>query len=268
MININDNIVDINFLLRAGVVVVGIIEKFGRLGTSFLITLLSVVFTQVIRFSIFLWTDGDFVKFHKGSSFVSSLVSPLILAPVFSWYFVGAFFKIRDLEKQMRELATYDSMTNLYNRSSCLLSLESAIRQIKRAQTDLIVLYIDIDHFKQINDTHGHDTGDMVIKHFANYLKTSLRDSDIIGRIGGEEFLVGLPNLSLDNGQLVAEKLRSGIESDTITLNDKTTIQFTVSIGISVYHHVEEINTLEILKRADIALYKAKNNGRNRVCVH
>lgn len=247
---------------------IGIIEKLGRTGTSFLITLLSVVFTQVIRFSIFLWTGSEVAEFCKGSSFVSSLISPLVLAPIFSWYFIGAFFKIRDLEKQMRELADYDSMTNLYNRGACLLALESAIRQIKRAQTDLVVLYIDIDHFKNVNDSYGHDVGDMVIKRFAHYLKASLRDSDIIGRIGGEEFLVGLPNLGLNNGQLVAEKLRSGIENESITLDDKTTIQFTISIGMSIYHYTEEVNTMEILKKADIALYNAKNNGRNRVCIH
>jgi diguanylate cyclase (GGDEF)-like protein len=167
----------------------------------------------------------------------------------------------------MRELATYDSMTNLYNRGACLLALENTMHQMKRMQTDLVILYIDIDHFKNINDTHGHDIGDMVIKHFANYLKTTLRDSDIIGRIGGEEFLVGLSGLGVENGRIVAEKLRKGIENNIIVLDDKK-IQITISIGMSLYHYGEDINSMKILKQADIALYLAKNNGRNRVCVH
>jgi diguanylate cyclase (GGDEF)-like protein len=248
--------------------VIGIIEKLGRAGTSILITLLSVVFTQLIRFFVFQLTDGNADDIFRGTSFISSLISPLVLAPVFSWYFVGAFFKIRDLERQMRELATYDSMTNLYNRGACLLALESVIRQAKRAQTDLVVLFMDLDHFKTINDTYGHDVGDMVIKRFANYLKSSLRDSDVIGRIGGEEFLVGLPNLGLDGGQFVAEKLRNGIASEPIVVDATTTLQITVSIGLTIHRHTEEINLRNILKKADIALYNAKNSGRNKVCIH
>ena len=113
-----------------------------------------------------------------------------------------------------------------------------------------------------------HDVGDMVIKRFANYLKKSLRESDIIGRIGGEEFLVGLPGLGLDSGKSVAEKLRSGITNDSALIDDSTTLHLTISIGMSIYRHTEEINLREILKKADIALYNAKNSGRNRVCIH
>ncbi len=241
-----------------------LIEKIGRLGTTILITLASVIFTQVIRSLILLRANSDISDPGK----ISSFVSPLILAPIFSWFFVGQLLKVNELEKQMRELAAYDSMTNLYNRGACLLALENTSRQIKRAQTDLVVLYIDLDHFKNINDTYGHDVGDMVIKCFANYLKKSLRESDIIGRIGGEEFLVGLPGLGLESGKIVAEKLRNGIANNPIAMDDNTTIYTTISIGMSIYRHTEEINLREILKKADIALYNAKNSGRNMVCVH
>jgi len=231
-----------------------IIEKIGRLGTTIFITLTSVIFTQIIRSSILLLTNND----TTDSGRISSFISPLILAPVFSWFFIGQLFKVNELEKQMRELAAYDSMTNLYNRGSCLLALENTMRQAKRSQTDLVILYIDIDHFKNINDAHGHDVGDIVIRHFANYLKKSLRESDIIGRIGGEEFLVGLPGLSLENGAIVAEKLRKGVMDDSIIINDDTIIHTTISIGVSIYHYAEEINSREILKKADSALYDAK----------
>ena len=247
---------------------IGIIEKLGKVGTSFLITLSSVVFTQLIRYCVFLLTDGNSTNLFKGVSFFSSLISPLILAPVFSWYFVGAFFKIKKLEEQMRELAAYDSLTNLYNRGACLLALENIIRQSKRAQADLAILFIDLDHFKEINDTYGHDVGDMVIKRFANYLKTSLRESDVIGRIGGEEFLVGLPNLGMDSGQFIAEKLRNNITNEPIIVDTTTTLHITISIGLTIHHHTEEINIQNILKKADIALYNAKNSGRNKVCIH
>lgn len=246
---------------------IGLIEKLGRAGTSFLITLSSVVLTQIIRYHVFLITDSDTTNFFKGSSFFSSLMSPLILAPVFSWYFVGAFFKIKKLEEQMRELAAYDSLTNLYNRGACLLALEKTIHQAKRIQTDVTVLFIDLDHFKAINDTYGHDVGDVVIKQFAGYLKKSLRESDIIGRIGGEEFLIGLPNLGLEGGQIMAEKLRNNIASQTIVVG-ATTLHITISIGLTIHKHAEEINIQNVLKKADIALYNAKNSGRNKVCVY
>ncbi len=241
-----------------------LIEKIGRLGTTILITLTSIIFTQVIRFFILLLANNN----TPDPGRISSFISPIILAPVFSWFFVGQLLKVNELEKQMRELAAYDSMTNLYNRGSCLLALENAIRQIKRTQTDLVILYIDIDHFKDINDTYGHDVGDIVIKHFANYLKKSLRESDIIGRIGGEEFLVGLPSLEFEKGKAVAEKLRAGVANNFIVINNDITIHATISIGISIYRYTEEINLREILKKADIALYNAKNSGRNRVCFY
>ncbi len=247
---------------------IGIIEKLGKVGTSFLITLLSVVFTQLIRYCLFLLTDGNITNLFKGVSFFSSLISPLILAPVFSWYFVGAFFKIKNLEEQMRELAAYDSLTNLYNRGACLLALENIIRQSKRTQTNLAVLFIDLDHFKEINDAHGHDVGDMVIKRFASYLKSTLRESDVIGRIGGEEFLVGLPNLGMDDGQFMAERLRNNIANEAIIVDATITLHITISIGLTIYHHTEEINIQNILKKADIALYNAKNSGRNKVCIY
>lgn len=241
-----------------------LIEKIGRLGTTILITLASVIFTQIIRFLILALANND----TPDPGRISSFVSPLILAPVFSWFFIGQLLKVNKLEKQMRELAAYDSMTNLYNRGACLLALENTMRQAKRSQTDLIILYIDIDHFKNINDAHGHDVGDIVIRHFAHYLKKSLRESDIIGRIGGEEFLVGIPGLGMENGVIVAEKLRKGVMNDSIVINDGTIIQISISIGVSIYRYTEEINSREILKKADNALYDAKNSGRNKVCFH
>jgi len=244
--------------------VVLLIEKIGRLGTTILITLASVIFTQIIRFLILALANND----TPDPGRISSFVSPLILAPVFSWFFIGQLLKVNKLEKQMRELAAYDSMTNLYNRGACLLALENTMRQAKRSQTDLIILYIDIDHFKNINDAHGHDVGDIVIRHFAHYLKKSLRESDIIGRIGGEEFLVGIPGLGMENGVIVAEKLRKGVMNDSIVINDGTIIQISISIGVSIYRYSEEINSREILKKADNALYDAKNSGRNKVCFH
>ncbi len=191
----------------------------------------------------------------KGTSFTVSLVAPLLVSPIYAWYLVDAILKIKDLEKQMRELATYDSLTNLYNRASCLREIENATQRIQNVKSSLSILYIDIDYFKNINDTYGHDVGDAVIRHFARYLKAALRETDIIGRIGGEEFIVGLPCTDIEKGLAVAEKLRKDVEEELITTDNVAPIKMTVSIGVSAYRSGEKASSMDILKKADIALY-------------
>jgi diguanylate cyclase (GGDEF)-like protein len=124
----------------------------------------------------------------------------------------------------------------------------------------------DIDFFKHINDTFGHATGDMVLQRVSQTIKDSLRDSDIAGRIGGEEFAIVLVQTPIDtNGYEVAERLRLAIESTVIVLDDGQEVPLTISIGAvePIYPH-DTLPTL--LQRADQLLYKAKRNGRNQVC--
>jgi len=127
---------------------------------------------------------------------------------------------------------------------------------------------IDIDKFKNINDTYGHDVGDEVIKRLARNLVEYLRGSDVVARLGGEEFAVILPDSSISNAQNKAEDIRSKIENLEFKLENSPTIKFTVSIGVSKYNEEEDITFDYILKRADDALYEAKENGRNKVVVN
>jgi diguanylate cyclase (GGDEF)-like protein len=130
--------------------------------------------------------------------------------------------------------------------------------------TSLMIL--DIDKFKSINDTYGHDVGDIVIINLANYLKQRQRKSDIVSRFGGEEFVILLPNTSLENAKNLAEDIRKDIQNSTLEFNLKSALQYTVSIGVSQIDIKNEKNIESALKRADKALYEAKNNGRNKVC--
>ena len=126
------------------------------------------------------------------------------------------------------------------------------------------MLLLDIDHFKSINDQHGHDIGDRVLIEVADVLRSKKRMSDIVGRFGGEEFAILLPEVSLENAYAAADRLRRAIAGRTVTVEDGT-ISVTASIGVTITHEGLDGIT-ELTKEADLALYDAKRGGRDRVC--
>ncbi len=170
------------------------------------------------------------------------------------------------LEKNLVRLAHQDSLTGLMNRRAFLKRLDEEIGRAQRYHSELCYMVIDIDHFKRINDTHGHPAGDAVLKSFAATLREVIRSSDFVGRIGGEEFAVALPNTSLTLGNELAERIRKHIAGQRVQYGGEH-IAYTISIGVSPYlpeHH----GSSEVMHSlADSALYDAKNNGRNRVCL-
>jgi diguanylate cyclase (GGDEF)-like protein len=125
-------------------------------------------------------------------------------------------------------------------------------------------LMLDLDLFKQINDTYGHTVGDAVLKHFAQLMRNSLRTIDVAGRVGGEEFAIILPGTDAAGAQRVAERLRTAV-ANTPLVQDGRIISATVSIGIATMDHARDSTAEETLVRSDDALYRAKKNGRNRV---
>ncbi|WP_417787694.1 diguanylate cyclase [Stutzerimonas xanthomarina] len=181
-----------------------------------------------------------------------------------SWYFEAAQLKralqlgINLLHQRIGKLnldAQTDPLTGLYNRRGLTLALE----MLGSEGRSFAVIALDIDHFKRINDTHGHDIGDTVIRQMAGLMRTCSRDADILCRSGGEEFLMLLPNTTLDAAHLVAERLRTGVELEQIPVVG----HITVSLGIAVWPlHASAIE--RVLKLADAALYRAKQQGRNR----
>jgi diguanylate cyclase (GGDEF)-like protein len=180
-------------------------------------------------------------------------------------YFISRYF-IRDLErveKQMLEMAVTDHLTGLLNRREGFRRLSGEIARGERSGRPLCVMMIDIDHFKPINDTYGHLTGDRVLKKVALALKKTVRISDMVCRFGGEEFLVVLPETGSDDALGLAERLRSLIETVECLSDDHQTIHLTISVGVAE-RYVDESGE-RVIDRADQALYKAKNKGRNRV---
>lgn len=166
-------------------------------------------------------------------------------------------------QQSIESLATLDSLTGLPNRRSFDLLAGQALQQAKRENAPLVALLIDLDHFKLLNDTHGHLAGDEVLRQFANVLQGSLRQSDILCRWGGEEFIVLLRETEGRQAIDVAEKVRRRTEQLIFSYNDQP-LRLTTSIGLSALQPDDSLHSL--LTRADHALYRAKQGGRNRVC--
>ncbi len=174
--------------------------------------------------------------------------------------------ELKDINVKLQVLATTDSLTGIKNRRSFFDAAEPMIPYCKRDKKSFGFLMIDIDHFKKINDTYGHSVGDEAIKIIAHTINTIVRKSDILGRIGGEEFAVALPNTKEDGVLLVANKIRLAIENLIFEDTNGNSIDLRVSVGASMLKQSDE-DIDDLRNRADEALYLAKNNGRNQVKV-
>lgn len=164
-----------------------------------------------------------------------------------------------ELEKQLELLATVDTLTGIYNRYSFNKELDINIKKHERYGDIFALLMFDIDHFKKVNDTYGHDKGDYVLKELSSIVLNSIRETDVFGRWGGEEFLLILPKTSKDEAIKVAQKIKQRVENYSFNEVSKVTI----STGVSLYTKNEK--KAKLLKRVDDALYEAKESGRNRV---
>ena len=170
------------------------------------------------------------------------------------------------LQKKLQNQANRDPMTHLYNRRYFHEIAAKLFEISKREKHIMSIVMIDIDNFKSINDTYGHSVGDSVIKNLANLLSIHTRSSDIVTRFGGEEFVILLPNTNLIGAQRIASKIKDIVENYIIELNDEQKVMFTISIGISTIHQ-DDKNIEDSLQRSDKALYRAKESGKNKVCV-
>lgn len=170
--------------------------------------------------------------------------------------------RINRLNKKLKFWATHDRLTGIYNRRAFFDFLKNDFLRQKRNNQPITLLMIDIDHFKSFNDTFGHLAGDYVLKNMVRLVKKRIRQVDLIGRFGGEEFLILLADTALDDGKRVAEKLVGYISEQRFNYGGKE-LQVTISIGAAEHRDDESRDSL--LHRADTALYRAKKDGRNCV---
>ena len=168
----------------------------------------------------------------------------------------------KKMEAELRRLATTDVLTGVDNRRSFMEKAEHELRRAQRYSNPFAMIMVDIDFFKSINDKYGHQAGDIVLQKMAQTIKSALRESDIFGRIGGEEFAIVLIETEKETALLTGERIRSCIEALNINTG-KETIQITVSVGVAFFKNGDDISTLS--NRSDKALYIAKENGRNCV---
>lgn len=188
------------------------------------------------------------------------MVEQLIMTPLIG---LGILLLINESHlTKLRVLAEEDSLTGIRNRRAFLNALEKACDQARITKQALSVLVMDVDHFKSINDNHGHSTGDEVLKEISAVINACLRQGDVLGRIGGEEFAVFLPDTDRGVARAVAERIRAAVCGRPLTLG-MMSMSCSVSIGISVLKAGDSLD--EVLRQGDQAMYLAKSNGRNRV---
>lgn len=207
-------------------------------------------------FSIILITGMAYYS-EQSIQATTRVLASMILTVIF----VNMIVKIIvELQNKLRDSSIIDELTQAYNRRYLNDALENAIARLKRYDNNISLILLDIDHFKKINDTFGHSAGDHVLKELVQIIWGTLRTIDMVFRMGGEEFIILLPETTLSNATQVAEKLRLKIQEKPIVNSTKVTI----SAGVIQLDKSESID--ELMKRVDELLYKAKNSGRNRIC--
>lgn len=208
-----------------------------------------------------------FVDKHEGGALASirqGLYLNLLVCALVSLLVISlVYLTTRRYQARIAALATTDALTELPNRRGFDLLASQALHEAIRERSPLSALLIDLDHFKRLNDTYGHLAGDQVLHGFARTLQKNLRQSDIICRWGGEEFILLLKDTGATTAHLLAEKIRQQTETEPFAFNDAK-LHITTSIGVSELRTGENLERL--ISRADQALYRAKQSGRNRVC--
>lgn len=169
----------------------------------------------------------------------------------------------RRLETDLRRLATTDGLTGILNRSAFLAAGQREMEWVRPVDHVVVLLMVDVDHFKAINDQFGHAGGDLALQHLVETLRSGLRESDLLGRLGGEEFAIVLHASSSEIAENVAERLRSRVEAERLAFDDRV-IEMTISVGLAVRQATDH-SIEQLIARADAALYHAKHSGRNRV---
>lgn len=204
------------------------------------------------------WTSAPFTLHSLNNILIATTVLIVVLRHIERTR-AEAFHYLQEHSKRLEYIAVTDPLTGLYNRAKLDSALSESLRSIeRRSQHDLAVVLIDIDHFKKVNDTFGHQVGDSILVQLAQLLRSNVRSTDVAGRWGGEEFLLVLPEHTRQHAIMHAERIRNAI--DEFEFRDG--IHITASFGVASYRPEDDESS--IIKRVDQALYRAKAEGRNR----
>lgn len=238
------------------------ILKLSQAGLVSIITIIAILIATFLNYVISITLEGEFTR----NDFIRSSLIPIILAPLLAWHLVKMTFKALKVEKQLKRLTTYDSLTQLFSRGAYFEKSEAVFEEAKSYGKSFCVMVLDLDHFKSINDNFGHDAGDYVLYKFGELIRNLGISNHLCGRVGGEEFAFTLVNMDIQDSEQFAELLRNKL-ANTIMLHNNHELKVTTSIGISEYQD-DELTLNELLIQADKALYQAKRNGRNQTVVY
>ncbi|GAB3184107.1 GGDEF domain-containing protein [Hydrogenophaga aquatica] len=216
---------------------------------------------QMLRPVLLLWNTGAPGSYEEAlDRALPIMVETLVAMQIMSF---GVLMLVNEhLRTELVRLAQMDPLTDVFNRRSFLTLLDKAVSQAQRRRASVPLLLIDLDHFKTINDTHGHFQGDNALRHFVEVTQSVIRHQDVLGRLGGEEFAVFLPETGLAEAADVAERLREAVAASVLEVQGHR-IPLTASIGVAECREHGDIEAA--LHRADEAMYRAKAQGRNRV---
>jgi diguanylate cyclase (GGDEF)-like protein len=210
----------------------------------------------------------NILHIQKSNTIIIALLAIFTISVLLGLIFFFTFRmarKISDARQQIENMAVSDALTDLFNRRHVMERFTEELERAKRLQKDLGCIMIDIDNFKNINDTYGHLVGDQTLREVSDILKNSIRTYDIAGRYGGEEFLIILPDTGFEDALMLAERIRTNIKTQPVAKSDLTpAITVTISLGIASMLDTD-ISIDNMIKRADDGLYAAKKNGRDKV---
>jgi diguanylate cyclase (GGDEF)-like protein len=204
-------------------------------------------------------SDGRAEQIVGNMALLCGLVAVTVCAAA-----AAVLWRVRSLQKDLESRASIDFLTGVPNRRHFLELAERVLRSCQRYGKPLSVAVVDLDHFKSINDKYGHKVGDLVLQRFCEQCRKALRESDILGRVGGEEFAILLPNASAELAQEVINRVRKIIEQTEIAVGTMAPMHFTASFGVADYS-AERKDLDALITSADRALYESKKAGRNRV---
>ena len=224
------------------------------------ITIASIFASLLITYAILVITGSEKLLII----FVIATMAPAIIAPITSWSVIGLMIKVQKLEEAHRRQATYDDLTGLLTRRALMNQGDALLKLCVRNKQPFVLALLDLDNFKSINDLHGHGGGDEVLKVFARIMRSAMRESDLVGRLGGEEFAIVLPGSTLNDAQRVLERIRQETQDTQVEYLDAV-IFLTVSAGLAVKHEEASKGFTTLIKQADDALYQAKERGRNLI---
>ncbi len=203
----------------------------------------------------------------RPSEILVGILAPILIAPTVTWYLFGLIKELDVLEKEMRTLATYDQLTTLLTKRAFIEKATHYFNIARRGRHRFSILMVDLDHFKEINDTFGHIVGDHFLQKFGVIINQDKRETDLIGRYGGEEFIFLLWETDFSGVMQYTDKLHDKLRNMKLQ-HDGNNIQCTISIGVAYYSPSGKTQELtETIKQADNALYLAKKTGRNKTVV-